>query len=47
VAISQGYLFSSAPYAELADRRLVFLPLYYACSATRLLPRRDPEASGG
>lgn len=30
-----GYVFSSAPYSELPDQRLVFLPLYYAYSAGR------------
>ncbi len=27
-----GYVFSCAPYSELPDQRLVFLPLYYAWS---------------
>ena len=27
-----GYVFSCAPYSELPDQRLVFLPLYYAGS---------------
>ncbi len=27
---ARGYVFSSAPYAELPEERLVFLPLYYA-----------------
>jgi predicted AAA+ superfamily ATPase len=30
-----GLVFSSAPYAELPDQRLAFLPLYFAFSATR------------
>ena len=29
-----GLVFSSAPYAELPEQKLKFLPLYFACSAT-------------
>lgn len=29
----QGYVLSSAPFAELPDQKLVFLPLYYAYAA--------------
>jgi hypothetical protein len=30
-----GLAFSSAPYAELPEQKLTFLPLYYAYAATR------------
>ncbi|MBI3921442.1 MAG: DUF4143 domain-containing protein, partial [Armatimonadetes bacterium] len=30
-----GYVFSSAPYAELPEQKLVFLPLYYAYTIHR------------
>jgi uncharacterized protein len=33
--VADGYVFSCAPYAELPDQRLVFLPLYYAYSAAK------------
>jgi hypothetical protein len=29
-----GLIFSCAPYSELPEQRLIFLPLYYAYSAT-------------
>jgi predicted AAA+ superfamily ATPase len=32
---SGGLVFSSAPYTELEDRRLTFIPLYFAGAATR------------
>jgi predicted AAA+ superfamily ATPase len=31
----QGYVFSCAPYAELPEQRLVFLPLYFAYTSGR------------
>ncbi len=34
-AMAGGYVFSSRPYAELPDQKLIFLPLYYAYSAVR------------
>ncbi len=30
-----GLVFSSGPYAELPEQNLTFIPLYFACSATR------------
>jgi len=35
-----GLVFSSAPYAELPEQKLTFLPLYYAYSATRRSTKR-------
>jgi len=29
--VGQGYVFSRAPYSELPEQRLIFLPIYYAC----------------
>jgi predicted AAA+ superfamily ATPase len=37
----RGLVFSSAPYAEAAEHKLTFLPLYFACSATKGWERRD------
>ncbi len=33
----QGYVFSTAPFAELPDQKLIFLPLYHAFQATRVI----------
>lgn len=35
--IEQGYVLSSAPYGEIPDQKLTFLPLYYAYSLTGAL----------
>lgn len=41
-----GLVFSSAPYAELPDQKLTFLPLYFAYSATRSTKARSIARPG-
>ena len=31
----EGLVFAAAPYAELLEQRVKFLPLYFACAATK------------
>lgn len=40
----RGLVLSSAPYAELPEHKMTFLPLYFAASATTSRPQRVPEA---
>jgi hypothetical protein len=38
-----GYVFSSAPYAELPEQNLIFLPLYYAYISGHVSEQNFPE----
>lgn len=43
----RGVVFSSAPYADVPEHRLTFLPLYFAYSATKGSKEWEPRAGGG
>ena len=43
----RGLVFSTAPYAELPEHRLTFIPLYHVFSATRALYSKVPGGSSG